>query len=159
MPSLLLVRHEDAHLANDEGDALRSLTPAGRVRMHLQARALAEALPGLDRVLTSPLVRAVQTAEILVAAFDLEAPVQAVRALVEPPSLESLAALLRSQPAGERVVAVVGHEPTLSALINHLVGAEAILGVRTGQAVLLDPAGSAYRLAGSWRGGVSTSAG
>ena len=151
--ALLLVRHEEAHPAGEGGDALRALTPTGRSRMHAQAATLFEHLPGLDRVYTSPLVRAVQTAEILVAAFDWHTPVIAHRTVLDPPSLARLADLLRTPPSPIGVVAMVGHEPTLSSFTAHLLGAD-FRGFRTGQALLLEATAGVYRVESSFRAGL-----
>jgi phosphohistidine phosphatase SixA len=120
--------------------------------MHAQARALFDQLPGLDLVLASPLVRATQTAEILVSAFDLDTPVLASRVVSEPASVEHLARRIRDVHAPIGVVAVVGHEPTMSGLLEHLIGG-ASLGFRTGQAVLLEAGRDRFEPRGAWHGG------
>ena len=72
---LLIVRHaiaEDrvAFAATGKDDDERPLTEEGRSRMEQGARGLRQLVPALDLVATSPLVRAVQTAEILAGAYE-----------------------------------------------------------------------------------------
>ena len=64
---LLLVRHGIAEeRAEAADDAQRSLTPEGRERTIAQLRSLVELDLNCDLVLSSPLVRARQTAELAV---------------------------------------------------------------------------------------------
>ena len=66
---LLLLRHGIAEPRSpDLDDAQRTLTPEGRERSLRQFKRLAELELGCDLVLSSPLVRARQTAELAVAA-------------------------------------------------------------------------------------------
>lgn len=64
---LYFVRHGDAgDPAQWEGnDAERPLSDEGRRRMALEARTMKRLELGVDRIITSPLLRAVQTAEIV----------------------------------------------------------------------------------------------
>ena len=68
---LIVIRHAIAQdrkqfaKGGEEEDGLRPLTPRGRRRMRLAARGLLRVAPRPDVLATSPLVRAVQTAEIL----------------------------------------------------------------------------------------------
>ena len=74
--NLLVVRHglaedREAFKRTGRSDDLRPLTDRGRRRMRRNARGLAKVIRP-DLLVTSPLTRAVQTAEILSAAFELE---------------------------------------------------------------------------------------
>lgn len=119
---LLLVRHAIAFDRDTPGisDHLRPLTEDGIARFKKMARALGP-LASADVVLTSPLLRAKQTAEILakqwasVAVHECEALASGSRAHFE----ETLG---RVRDAG--VVAAVGHEPTLSEWTAEWLGAE-----------------------------------
>jgi phosphohistidine phosphatase len=121
---LFLVRHADAvDDARLSDDAHRHLTESGRA----QARALGERLRWHDctptLVLTSPLVRAVQTAELVLAALGLDAPcsVEAAPALA-PGTRPSVAVAAISALAADASVLVVGHEPLLCAIASTLAG-------------------------------------
>lgn len=122
---LLLLRHGlAAERAEGMEDAQRPLTPEGRERT---ARLL-EALCGLDLhsdlVISSPLVRARQSAELAVAvglAPDLELAA-GLAPLADPlPLLERWLGPLAPRP-GWRRLALVGHEPDLSTLAALLIG-------------------------------------
>ncbi|MFL5319032.1 MAG: SixA phosphatase family protein, partial [Myxococcaceae bacterium] len=67
-PHLLFIRHAKAEKDHSEGDHVRALTPEGRDAFRSHAQELAR-LAKVKRILTSPHVRAVQTAELAAAAF------------------------------------------------------------------------------------------
>jgi phosphohistidine phosphatase len=111
-----LVRHAKAEPHADD-DASRRLTPEGRERFVRLVRALAPRLT-VSRVLTSPLVRARQTAELLARAAG--APLE------EDPRLASgesdgreLLALARGLPHG---TALVGHNPEIAEALARVAG-------------------------------------
>jgi phosphohistidine phosphatase SixA len=100
---LVLVRHAEA--APGEPDELRGLTPQGRE----QARALADELVAVDApdaVLTSPLLRARETADAIARAAGLEAQAHDLLA----PGATADDALLAAAAQGETVV-LVCHNP------------------------------------------------
>ena len=112
---LYLLRHGEAGQAPRDED--RELTERG----HEQARAVAAGLawlnPGLDAILTSPLPRAVQTAQPVARALGLE--VQTADALAPGHGPDEPLALLSGR--GERVL-LVGHEPQMSGMALRLTG-------------------------------------
>ena len=117
---LLIVRHAIAVPRGAPGvpDAERALTPRGKRRFESAARGLARALPRPDAVLTSPWKRARQTALILAAAYGRLEP-KDTPALAGG-SFETLCRVLGAYPE-DATVAVVGHEPWLSALLARLL--------------------------------------
>ena len=118
---LYLIRHEDAE---SEGlhtpDPHRALTSKGRIRLRKTAEMLKSHVDHLHLVYTSPLVRAVQTAEILAGAFHFDGPIWA-RAAIAEPSLERILQLVDDTVASFRSIALIGHEPMLSDLAAHLL--------------------------------------
>ncbi|MFN0129441.1 MAG: SixA phosphatase family protein [Verrucomicrobiales bacterium] len=119
---LLIIRHAKAEdHGHPAGDAARALVKKGSEQAARLGRFLrrTDRLP--DVVLTSPLVRARQTAERLCESAGLPEP-------VEQPWLacgmvpETAVRELKAFSSFDRV-AIVGHEPDLSALIAHWVGA------------------------------------
>jgi phosphohistidine phosphatase len=119
---VFLVRHGDADAEIPEGlgDEARSLTSKGRqvLRTHLDTLS-----PHFERVhllLTSPLVRAVQTAQILASTFKLEAPLRVHRCLLPDMPVGSIETALGEHP-GETLV-LVGHQPSMGAVAAHLLG-------------------------------------
>ncbi len=128
-PELLLLRHGIAEERSPGvDDAARALTARGRER----SRAVLERLAGLgfraDRLLSSPLRRARQTAELAVLAGLAEA-LELAEALA--PAADPLDCLPRwlaslAPSAGEPPrLLLVGHEPDLGLLACRLIGAPA----------------------------------
>ena len=118
---LLLIRHAPAAPNGRAGirDRERPLTPRGRARFRLAARGLARIAERPDVLLTSPLVRARATAEIAAAAFRKVTP--RVEPALGEESVDAVVAALKKCPR-DAMVAVVGHEPTLSRLLARLLG-------------------------------------
>ncbi len=74
-----------------------------------------------DWIVSSPLARAAQTAEIVAEAVSSQVPLDFCDALRPGGSAEDLLAYLSKRPS-RRQVLLVGHEPDLSALASHLIG-------------------------------------
>ena len=110
----LLVRHAEA--APGHPDELRPLTPAGRDRAAALAAELA-AGPPPDAVLTSPLLRARQTADAIAAAAGTTAEVD--ERLAPGATADDVRAVVAGR--GEHVV-VVGHQPDCSEIAAELAG-------------------------------------
>lgn len=118
--NLYVVRHALAEDVSAGGDETRHLTEVGRQRT-LKAAAGMRAL-GLefDLILTSPLARAVETAEIIATAYasGLMPRVLAELATGVAPG-DAIAALA---PHGRNdSVMIVGHEPQLGAMVSILL--------------------------------------
>jgi len=110
---LYLVRHAQAEANHPLGDAARRLTTEGRDAFRARADALAneEVRPAL--ILTSPYVRARETAELLGAAAGV--PVEADEALASGRSSgEELVSLARAHGNG---TVLVGHNPEVASAI------------------------------------------
>ena len=118
---LLLIRHAPAVRYGSAGirDRERPLTARGRARFRLAARGLARIADRPDVLLTSPLARARATAEIAATAFRKVTP-RVEPALAED-SADAVVAALKRCPR-DAMVAVVGHEPTLSKLLARMLG-------------------------------------
>lgn len=117
---LILLRHGKAEDFNKDGDAARELVAKGREQARKAARLLkaADRLPEI--VLTSPLVRARQTADEFCETAGMPgAVIQGWLACGMTPerALEELAGF------GEfKRIAIVGHEPDFSILVEWLLG-------------------------------------
>lgn len=117
---LYLVRH--AHAVSDTEDPARPLSPKGIETMRALARWLrTHAVIEVADVWHSPLVRARQTAEILVDALRLRAKLREVPGLL--PEDAPAATALALNKTRESLM-VVGHEPHLSGLAAELIGIE-----------------------------------
>ena len=119
---LILLRHGKAEDRHPEGDRFRALVEKG----HAQARRAGELLKAAtavpDIVLTSPLVRARQTAETFCDAAGIPGPVvQGWLACGLDP--ETALSELKAYREFERV-AIVGHEPDFSTILQWVLGAE-----------------------------------
>src|SRR5205085_10560847 len=114
---LYVVRHGIA-VDGGEGmpDASRPLTEKGRRRFQKTARAFGKLGHKLDLILTSPLVRAVQTAEILAGATNY-GEVGVLEELDPKFGVEAVRAAIEARAGKARAVAIVGHEPQLSAVL------------------------------------------
>ena len=118
---LYFLRHAIAADVGPEGsgDAGRPLTEAGISRMKEAARGLRRLGVRPDVLLSSPLVRARQTAEIVRRAFGIES--RLVDALAPGCDIARLRDLLGEYRSAERVM-LVGHEPDFSMLVGALTG-------------------------------------
>ncbi|HEY0839313.1 MAG TPA: phosphohistidine phosphatase SixA [Vulgatibacter sp.] len=118
---IYLVRHGFAADGMEyDRDDDRPLTAAGRERVRRSAAVWAtsgEEAPSLWIV--SPLVRAVQTAEIAVSAFGSDAPVEIWRGLLPDSRVSSAVERIEAE-AG--TVALVGHQPLMGGIAAFLLG-------------------------------------
>jgi phosphohistidine phosphatase len=146
---LLIIRHGIAVERGAPGipDEDRPLTPEGVEKFAEAAKGLASLVDRPDALLTSPLLRAKQTAGIAAAAWGKIEPTET--AALAGGSFEEQAAVL-DRYQGDTTVALVGHEPHVSALLARLVGSrhDDRLAFKKGGAALLEVPG---RLAGGGR--------
>ncbi len=116
---LYFLRHGLADRSAWNGpDFERPLTPQGMARMHAEGRKLAAIGLKIDRILTSPLRRARQTAEIT--AEHLHAPLEVEARLAPGFDIRRLEQILDEHP-GETLL-LVGHEPDCSMTVGALIG-------------------------------------
>jgi phosphohistidine phosphatase len=136
---LYLVRHGLAEQRGDAwpDDARRPLTEEGIARMRKAARGLARLDVAIDIVLTSPLVRAKQTAEILAGAIDPKPPLVAVESLSPDGSYAAVVADLEKHARKTRV-ALVGHEPSIGELAARLIGSRHAIEFKKGAVCRID---------------------
>ena len=113
---LILWRHAEAHDPLDqEHDLERKLTPRGEKHAQRMAQWLDQQLPEGVRILCSPAVRAEQTVQALKRKYkvrDALAPGATVQDLLET----------AGWPFAKYPVLVVGHQPTLGAVVSELFG-------------------------------------
>ncbi len=136
---VFLVRHAKAEPPSRD-DADRRLTAEGRARFHRLLAALGGRLE-VRRIVTSPLVRARQTAELLSAATG--APVEEDERLASGASEGTdLLGMVRAAAAG---TALVGHNPEIAEAVARVAGKD--LEVKPGAVAALDVEGKDVRLA------------
>lgn len=140
---LHIVRHAAAvERTVDIPEEQRYLTPEGRAFFRKTARTMLQknVKPGL--ILTSPLVRAVQTADILAETLSYDGPLQVVDELSPGFGMGELRKVLDTFPAVQELV-LVGHEPDLSRVISDLLALPGGFNLKKGVGVKLtiDPTG------------------
>jgi len=137
---VVILRHGPAGKRDPErwpDDASRPLTPRGIARTQLACRGLVQLERDLARILTSPLTRAAETAQILSEASEREVKTETFDALAPGHSFRTLIERLASLPA-EETVALVGHEPDLGKLAGVLlIGAPAALPLKKAGACVI----------------------
>jgi phosphohistidine phosphatase len=130
---LWLLRHAEAQdgLPDDE----RPLTERGAMQADAAGRALAVLEVHLDACLTSPKLRAVQTAERACEPLGVQVTIE--------PALSGEPFDVRAVTAGLGDVLLVGHDPSFSMLVHDLTGAQArmkkggLAGISKGELVSL----------------------
>ncbi|WP_428268098.1 phosphohistidine phosphatase SixA [Haliangium sp.] len=135
---IYLMRHGAAVEAR-EGipDPYRYLSADGRQSCREVGRLLREAEVGFGAALSSPLTRAIQTAELIADAIDYLGVIESHAGLLPGAQPQVVAAdILRRADA--EAVAVFGHEPTISALAAYLIGQPGFAPFRTAQVCLLE---------------------
>ena len=133
MLELYLIRHG---LAAERGkewpdDSKRPLTPEGLVSLRKEARALNKLEVTFDQIVSSPLVRTRQTADVF--SEELKGHPEIVLSDALAPAGTPAAII---QEIGKHVrkarLALVGHEPNLGELAGELIGARAALEFKKG---------------------------
>jgi phosphohistidine phosphatase len=136
---LYVVRHG---LAEERGEAWpddtkRPLTEEGMTRMRKAARGLARLGVVVDVVMTSPLVRARQTAEIVAAAIDPKPSLVTAESLAPGGSFAAVVADLEKHARKTRI-ALVGHEPGIGELAARLIGSRHAIEFKKGAVCRID---------------------
>jgi phosphohistidine phosphatase len=129
MPMIYLLRHGDAEPDLGGGDASRELTGRGRDQSDAAGKAIAKLGYEIDTCLTSPKVRARDTA--IIACRHLELDPEECRQIADGyfDTLELV--------AGRGNVMLVGHEPDLSSEVARLTGSR--VRMKKGGLAVLEP--------------------
>ena len=136
---LYLIRHGVAEERGEDypDDSKRPLTSAGMSKLRKEAKALNALEVGFDLIITSPLVRTRQTAEII--AETLQAKPQVVTSDALAPAGTPAAVvqeIARHQKKAR--IALVGHEPNLGELAGRLIGAKSPIEFKKGAICRID---------------------
>jgi phosphohistidine phosphatase len=129
--NLYIIRHA---IAVDEGtdgyesDSERPLTDKGRKKMRQIARGLCNLGVEFDLILSSPYVRARETAEILAEVFKMKKKITFTENLIPLGNPELLIGEINESYSVDSI-ALVGHEPHLSTLVGILVAENAKLDI------------------------------
>ena len=121
---LFVIRHaiaEPLGKDNEFSDEKRALTVEGRNRMREVVNGLVKLGVEVDLIMTSPLARAVETAEIIAAAVGLsKKEIKHSSNLAPGASVDHLFAEIKSH-AGVEAIALIGHQPDLGGLISRII--------------------------------------
>ena len=121
---LFVIRHaiaEPLGKKNEFSDEKRVLTSEGRNRMRDVVKGLVKLGVEFDLILTSPLARAVETAEIVAAAAGLtKKEIKHSGNLGPGASAEKLFAEIKGL-TGVEAIALIGHQPDLGGLISRII--------------------------------------
>ena len=120
---IYLIRHSNAvdpGTPGYEDDSLRPLTEQGRDKMKDIASALKELDVKPDLIVSSPYIRAQQTAEILAKVLKYKQELTFSDALVPMGNADNIIGEINEKYSVDELV-LVGHEPCLSVLIGTLI--------------------------------------
>jgi len=138
---LYLIRHGVAaeRGENYPDDTKRPLTNEGVQKLRKESKALVELDVTFDVILTSPLVRTRQTAEIVASVFRNPPPIVAMPSLAPGASHHTIIEELSKHHRRHRI-ALVGHEPGIGELAGRLVGSRRPLEFKKGAMCRIDVA-------------------
>ena len=118
---IYLLRHGIAEDRAEGGDGARALTEEGRKKLRRVLDTAAKAGVEVSLVLSSPLKRAIQTAEIGAQALGYKKKIIQIEALRPESSPQSLWEEIRERRE-ETAILAAGHEPMMSAAVAFLLG-------------------------------------
>jgi phosphohistidine phosphatase len=122
---LYFLRHADAGQPRPKDDDARELSEKGVSAMRGARKLWRRLQLGPDVVISSPLPRARQTAELLIEGLGLTDPPVIDERLKPGAQWSDLAGSVAAHPSAQRAV-LVGHEPDLSRAVELLSGASAV---------------------------------
>jgi phosphohistidine phosphatase len=120
---LYFLRHGDAVTGESwKGkDGERPLSASGAALMEREAAAIARLCPRVDVILCSPLLRARQTAEMVVRRLGRHELLEVEKRLSPGFGVDELAAILRERHSAGALM-LVGHEPDFGRVISACIG-------------------------------------
>ena len=139
MFELYLIRHAVAEERGDKwpDDTKRPLTAKGASRMRKAAKGLVRLGVKFDVILTSPLVRTRQTADIVAASFEARPPIVNAESLAPNGTYADVLADLQRHARRTRI-ALVGHEPNVGELAARLAGSRRAFEFKKGAVCRID---------------------
>jgi phosphohistidine phosphatase len=136
---LYLIRHGVAEERSDAwpDDSKRPLTEEGMTRLRKSMRGLTRLGVSFEVILTSPLVRTRQTADIVASELEARPHILAVESLAPEGSFQALMTDLEKQNR-RSAIALVGHEPGIGDLAARLTGSRRRLEFKKGAICRID---------------------
>lgn len=118
--NLYLIRHSEAEkISPQKKDFNRELTSEGIQLLRKAVEYWKKIIPGFDLIVTSPLVRAVQTSEIVAGAFNYSKEVIKDNNLASGSVTGDLIELINSYNVEN--IACIGHQPDLSNHVSNII--------------------------------------
>jgi phosphohistidine phosphatase len=128
--NLFILRHAIAEPnTNRKADGERRLTPEGEKKMCRIAKGMKAAGLDFDLILSSPYVRAKQTADIVAGVFKMQDALEISAELAPHGNPRKLVDELHGSYARHRSILLVGHEPYLSSFISLLLSGDTSLAI------------------------------
>ncbi len=126
--NIFVLRHGEAgtHAALPSKDSERPLTESGRDEVEKVAESLLSLRVEFDRISTSPLKRAKDTAEIIVKAYNADSPKLEVWEELRPEGSKIDLIQRLSKLKQDSDVMLVGHEPYLSTFVGEIISGSAL---------------------------------
>jgi phosphohistidine phosphatase len=141
---VLLIRHAIAEELEDpnsseQADAARPLSAKGKTKMRKNIEGLQLVLPQIYQIASSPLIRAQQTADLLLGSYR-DAKRDTLRALAPRGSAPAILTYLQEHAHTTHTIALIGHEPDLGELGTWLLSGHTNnwMPLRKGAACLLE---------------------
>jgi phosphohistidine phosphatase len=136
---LYLIRHGVAAERGEDfpDDSKRPLTNGGISRLRKEAKALDAIGVAIDHIITSPLVRTKQTADIFAESLKSKPSVSQSDALAPAGTSTAVVQELAKHMRKGRI-ALVGHEPNIGELAGRLIGARMPLEFKKGAICRID---------------------
>jgi phosphohistidine phosphatase len=136
---LYLIRHGIAEERGDAwpDDSKRPLTAEGTSRLRKSARGMVRLGVAFDVILTSPLVRARETADVVASVYDPRPHIVTAESLAPGGAFHALLTDLEKQARRTRI-ALVGHEPGIGELAARLAGSRHPLEFKKGALCRID---------------------
>ena len=136
---LYLIRHGIAAERGDDypDDSKRPLTNNGIARLRQEAKGLEALGIAFDQIISSPLTRTKQTAEVFAESMKSKPPIATIDALA-PAGTPSAVIQELGKYAKKTRIALVGHEPNMGELAAKLIGARVPFEFKKGAVCRID---------------------
>ena len=122
---LYLIRHGKAHPSTETNpDDLRPLTEDGKIELLKIAKVWREMGIVFDKILTSPIFRAKETAKIIAEVYEWTGSIEESNVLGHEFHVEGVIAKLKTLK-GKKKIALVAHNPDLGILASAFLGCDA----------------------------------
>lgn len=122
---LVLMRHSkalDMYESGAKNDFERPLSQEGITKAKEQAKTLKETLGEVDIIAASPLLRAMQTAQIVAAEFNAADKIKPFPELADSMDVNGYGEIIKDLSAKHSKLILIGHNPAISALARELCG-------------------------------------